>query len=83
MKVLYFASIRHAIGCGEETIEPPAQVRTVGDLADWLSERDDARAAALADRERLKAAVNEELASFDTPVSAGDTVAFFPPVTGG
>jgi molybdopterin synthase sulfur carrier subunit len=31
----------------------------------------------------LRVAVNQEMARPDTPVKAGDEVAFFPPVTGG
>jgi len=31
----------------------------------------------------LLMAVNQEYVSLDTPVKAGDEVAFFPPVTGG
>ena len=34
MKVKYFAWVRERIGKAEETIEPPADVRTVGDLHD-------------------------------------------------
>lgn len=32
---------------------------------------------------KLLAAVNQTLVSFDHPVTDGDEVAFFPPVTGG
>ena len=31
----------------------------------------------------LRAAVNQQMVGPDTPVKAGDEVAFFPPVTGG
>ena len=31
----------------------------------------------------VRAAVNHEVASADTPVAPGDELAFFPPVTGG
>ena len=37
MKVKYFAWVRERIGKAEETIEPPADVRTVDDLIDWLA----------------------------------------------
>src|ERR1700679_1225367 len=39
MKVKYFAWVRERIGKAEETIEPPAEVRTVGDLIGWLGRR--------------------------------------------
>ena len=39
MKVKYFAWVRERIGVAEESVEPPADVRTVSDLIDWLSRR--------------------------------------------
>ena len=37
MKVKYFAWVRERVGKAEETIEPPANVRTVDDLIAWLT----------------------------------------------
>ena len=37
MKVKYFAWVRERIGKSEETVEPPASVRTVDDLIAWLA----------------------------------------------
>ncbi len=42
MKVKYFAWVRERIGVAEETVEPPADVRTVNDLIGWLSSRGEA-----------------------------------------
>ena len=39
MKVKYFAWVRERVGKAEETVEPPADVRTVDDLIGWLSRR--------------------------------------------
>jgi cardiolipin synthase (CMP-forming) len=39
MKVLYFAWVRQRTGIGEEDVEVPAGVDTVGDLMDWLKDR--------------------------------------------
>jgi len=39
MKVKYFAWVRERVGKSEETIEPPASVRTVDDLIGWLARR--------------------------------------------
>ena len=38
MKVKYFAWVRERVGKAEETVEPPASVRTVDDLIGWLAE---------------------------------------------
>jgi molybdopterin synthase sulfur carrier subunit len=81
--LLYFAWVRQQVGCGEETIELPAGVKTLGDLADYLRTRGPGYAAAFSDMKRLRAAVNQYHVSLDAAVGAGDEVAFFPPVTGG
>ena len=83
MKVLYFAWLRERIGFGEETVSPPGDVKTVGALLRWLAARSEGHAAAFADQSVVRAAVNREHATPETPVRPGDEVAFFPPVTGG
>lgn len=83
MKLLYFAWVREHVGTSSEEISPPDDVKTVGDLIGWLAERGDGYAAAFADTALVRAAVNQEHVDPLHPVSAGDEVAFFPPVTGG
>jgi molybdopterin converting factor subunit 1 len=83
MKVLYFAWLRSHVGVGEEEVDPPPEVVTVGQLIDWLTLRSPSHAAAFARKEVVRAAVNLEFAGFDHAVAANDEVAFFPPVTGG
>lgn len=83
MKLLYFAWLRSRLGVGEEQVAPPPEVATVAQLVDWLGARGPAWQAALADRSRLRVAVNQDYVGFDHPVRAGDEVALFPPVTGG
>ena len=79
VKLLYFAWLREKAGVGEEDVQPPATVATVAQLIDWL----EAQAEAFADRKVVRVAVNQEYVSLNHPVTAGDEVAFFPPVTGG
>lgn len=83
MRILYFAWLRSKVGTGREEVEPPAGVRTVAELLDWLAARGPGHAAALADRSVVRVAVNQEYARPDHPVAPGDEVALFPPVTGG
>lgn len=83
MKLVYFAWVRQKIGRGEETLDVPANAKTVGELAVWLKARGGGYAEAFADVKRLRAAVNQEHANFDAAIGPGDEVAFFPPVTGG
>jgi len=83
MRMVYFAWVRERIGCGEEELSPPEAVRDVAGLLDWLERRGDGYAAGLAERDRLRVAVNQDYASPQTPVGPDDEVAVFPPVTGG
>jgi sulfur-carrier protein len=80
VKILYFASLKEALGIGSETLELPAGVTTVGGLRDWLAGNGRDK---LAGAKNLRCAVNQDMADGAAPVSDGDEVAFFPPVTGG
>lgn len=83
MKILYFAWLRQKIGRGEEQIEPPDSVATAAALVEWLKARSPGHAAAFANANVVRVAINQELADWSAPVHAGDEIAFFPPVTGG
>ncbi len=83
MRVLYFAWVRQKVGVAEEEVSPPVEVRDVAGLIAWLSARSPSHAAAFAQAKQIRAAVNQEFAAPDAPVTANDEVAFFPPVTGG
>ena len=83
MRVLYFAWVRQKVGVAEEEVSPPPEVRDVAGLVAWLAARSPGHAAAFAQAKQVRAAVNQEFASPEAPVGAGDEVAFFPPVTGG
>jgi sulfur-carrier protein len=83
VKVLYFASLRQAVGVAEEDVAPPAEVATVGQLVDWLKRRSPRHAEAFARPEVVRCAVNQDYARPEDAVGPGDEVAFFPPVTGG
>jgi molybdopterin synthase sulfur carrier subunit len=82
VKVLYFASLREAVGQPGEELELPASVATVRDLRAHLAARGDGWQA-LAEGGKVRAAVNQHMAGGDEAVVGGDEVAFFPPVTGG
>ncbi|WP_043745287.1 molybdopterin converting factor subunit 1 [Paramagnetospirillum magneticum] len=83
MKVLYFAWLKAKTGVGEEDVAPPAEVATVGQLVAFLKTRSPGHAAAFEVMSTVRVAVNQDYGNLDTPVKAGDEVAFFPPVTGG
>jgi len=83
LHLLYFAWLRERVGKAEERIALPAGVATVGGLVEWLRGQSAGHAAAFAVTRTVRCAVNQDFATPDTPLSPGDEVAFFPPVTGG
>jgi molybdopterin synthase sulfur carrier subunit len=80
--LLYFARLRETFGVEREDAPLPTPA-TVASLLDALRARGGAWAAELAAGRAFRVAVNQRIASADTPVAAADEVAIFPPVTGG
>ena len=83
MKILYFAWVREKAGIGEEDITLPTGVTDVASLVGWQKSRGGKHAAAFEAPELIRVAVNQTHVGFDHPLTDGDEVAFFPPVTGG
>lgn len=82
VKLLYFASLREAVGRPGEELELPADVATVGALRAHLAGRGEGWQALAAGRS-VRAALNQRMVGADAALAGGDEVAFFPPVTGG
>lgn len=80
--IRYFAAVRETLGTGAEELDA-AGLATVADVLAALRERSAAHAQALDPERRLLCAVNQGYADASAPVTDGDEVAFFPPVTGG
>jgi molybdopterin synthase sulfur carrier subunit len=83
MKVLYFAWVRERVGKAEETVEPPAGVRTVAELMQWLSARGEEYANAFASPRTIRAAIDQTHVKPDAAIAGAREIAFFPPMTGG
>jgi molybdopterin synthase sulfur carrier subunit len=83
MKLKYFAWVRERIGKAEETIEPPAGVRTVNELIGWLAQRDDSYAHAFEKPQVIRAAIDHAHVKPDAMIAGAREIAFFPPMTGG
>jgi len=83
MNIRYFAWVRERVGVEEETIEVPASVATVADLIAHLKTLDDNHAAAFAEEDAIRVALDQVHAETDTPLGSTREVAFFPPMTGG
>lgn len=83
LHVLYFARLRETFGLDAERLDLPAGVGDVAALTAHLRARGEAWERELAPGRSWRVAVNQDMAGPDTPVSDGDEVAYFPPVTGG
>jgi molybdopterin synthase sulfur carrier subunit len=83
MKLLYFAWVRERVGKAEEEIEPPAGVRTVGELVAWLSGRGEEYAHAFENGHVIRAAIDRNHVKPDAQIAGAREIAFFPPMTGG
>jgi sulfur-carrier protein len=82
LQLRYFASLRESLGIGDEQIELPDGVHDLPCLTRWLQDRDEIWNSTLSDP-RLHVAINQEIVKRDAPVTDGDEIAWFPPVTGG
>lgn len=76
IKINYFASLREAIGRGEDTIKVEEASLTAGKVWMLATGQDYLPDSVLV-------AVNQDYVDLDSVVVDGDEVAFFPPVTGG
>ncbi|MBP2243204.1 molybdopterin synthase sulfur carrier subunit [Cytobacillus eiseniae] len=75
-KVLFFAHLKDAVG--EEVIELDTNGKSVVEIKELMKEKYPAL-----NLENVMAAINEEFASDEDILQAGDTIAFIPPVSGG
>ncbi|RWR02157.1 molybdopterin synthase small subunit [[Pantoea] beijingensis] len=80
INVLFFAQVRELVGVDRLNVE--AGVDSVEALRLMLIERGERWALAL-ESGKLLSAVNQTLVPPHHPLTDGDEVAFFPPVTGG
>lgn len=75
--VKWFAAYREATGIEAESVV------TSADTSAELFEDSKARHPRLASSRGALVAINQEMADWEAPISAGDEILFFPPVAGG
>ncbi len=80
IQVLFFAQVKELVGVDSLSVD--ASFTTADELRLYLSQKGDKWALAL-ESGKLLVAINQTMADLSSPVTAGDEVAFFPPVTGG
>jgi molybdopterin synthase sulfur carrier subunit len=75
--------LREQLDTEFEELEALSELEDMSRLTHRLRQRGGAWAEVFAERETVLMAVNQEVASGDTPIKDGDEIAYFPPVTGG
>lgn len=80
VKILFFAQLREVLNCDQ--IQLDNDLSTVGEIREILCEKGEIWKNHLATKHTL-CAVNKTLCDDNHPVTQGDEIAFFPPVTGG
>jgi sulfur-carrier protein len=83
IKLVYFAWVRERVGKPEETVVPPADVKTVGDVIAWLITRGEEYAYAFENGPLIRAAIDKTHVKHDAAIANAREIAFFPPMTGG
>lgn len=83
LRILFFASLRERLHCNEQQLALSTDIRTVADVKSCLAGKGGVFAEIFSGTVRVMSAVNQQMVKDEEPVSDGDEVAFFPPVTGG
>ncbi|MDZ4140847.1 MAG: molybdopterin converting factor subunit 1 [Methylotenera sp.] len=87
IKIFYFARLKETLKFSTEDLELPddvfANTLTILKLKAYLAKRNDVWQKMLMGTLKVRGAINHELVDDSAPITDGDEVAFFPPVTGG
>jgi molybdopterin synthase sulfur carrier subunit len=81
INIVFFAALREQLGCDTLSLTT-TNIDTVNDVKNQLMESHPQWADFLSNN-ALLTAINHDMVAADASVSAGDEIAFFPPVTGG
>jgi molybdopterin synthase sulfur carrier subunit len=78
-RVLFFGRLKDIVGVSEVACSVPEGAQIAQVFAQYMERCPELAAY----RKSVVASRNREFASFETPVAAGDEIAFLPPVSGG
>lgn len=82
IELLYFGRPGENLKLSRETVQAPAELKTLGELLAWLRSRGASWEQELAEK-RVRCAVNQEFCEANAPIKDGDEVAVFSPISGG
>ena len=79
LRVLLFASLRETMGWSEKLIELPANCPSSSPMQLWQH----LGIQPFIPPSNIRVAINQQFASWDAALQAGDELAFLPPISGG
>lgn len=82
-KLLYFSWVRERIGLASEERDIPAEITSVEQFLNWLSQQGVQYENALTDAASLRVALDQTHVTADAPLNGAREIAIFPPMTGG
>ena len=82
IELLYFGRPSESLKLSREAVDIPANVTTLGELLAWLRLRGDIWAQELTEN-RVRCAINQEFAGWNTKLGEHDEIALFSPISGG
>lgn len=82
IKVLFFAGFREQLGTRERDVQV-ALPASIGSVVEQLVREGGDTWREVLQGDNVVIALNQEVCEVDAPVSDGDELAFYPPVTGG
>lgn len=82
IKLCFFAKFREKLGVAEEVFTLDSCC-TVEQLFQQLAQRGEVWSSIFNGSQNVLVAINQDMATCSSMISANDEVAFFPPVTGG
>ena len=80
--IRYFARLSESLGRKTEQLDA-TEIHSVAEIVALLAARGGLWQTQFSGNSAVLVAVNQQMATFDSIVQAGDEIAFFPPVTGG
>ncbi len=83
LTVLFFGRVREELGCASLELPLDRNTSDLDALQHHLCETRGDKWREILNQENIIRAVNQEVVDDNPGLSAGDEVAFFPPVTGG
>jgi len=82
IELLYFGRPGENLKLSRETVQAPAELKTLGELLAWLRSRGATWEKELAEN-RVRCAINQEFCNAGAAIKDGDEVAVFSPISGG